>query len=234
VRLYTGTSGFAYKEWKGNFYPRDISPKSMLSYYGERFDTVEINNTFYRMPSADLLKGWSEQVPDDFVFALKAPRTITHIRRLKNVDEVTEHFIAATAELQQKQGPILFQFPGNFAYDRGRFVDFLRLLQGVRAVFEFRHESWANQETFGLLSERDFAFCISDGEPSQSPAMAITATWGYLRMRQPRYSDSDLAAWRSRIRESGWESAYVFFKHEAEGAGPQMSRGFKEAFTRGL
>lgn len=223
-----GTSGFAYKEWKGKFYPQDISPKEMLHYYSHRLNAVEINSTFYRMPNRELLKRWSQEVPDNFIFALKAPRMITHFKRLKNAEEETEHFLAVTAELGTKLGPILFQLPPTLPFDFSRAERFLGILPPIPAVFEAGHSSWLNPEFLDLLHRKNFALCTSDRERGRAPDIVRTATWGYLRLRLGDYSESELTAWRRTIFHSEWETAYVFFKHEAEGTGPKMAMNFSQ------
>ncbi|OPY60639.1 MAG: hypothetical protein A4E57_04399 [Syntrophorhabdaceae bacterium PtaU1.Bin034] len=228
VRLYVGTSGFAYKEWKGKFYPEKISPREMLHFYSARFNAVEINSTFYRMPNRVLLEGWAAQVPEDFVFALKAPRTITHDKRLTDVERETEQFLTITSVLGRKLGPVLFQFPATFRYEFSRLEEFVGLLSGRRAAFEFRHGAWLNRETFDLLRSRGCVFCITDREQGTTPDMIWKAGWGYLRLRQTYYCDLDLSAWRSKIASQEWESAYVFFKHEPEALGPKMSASFRQ------
>jgi uncharacterized protein YecE (DUF72 family) len=233
MRLYAGTSGFAYKEWIGKFYPRGMLPKEMLHYYAERFNSVEINNTFYHMPNRELLKGWSSQVPDDFLFALKAPRVITHIKRLRNAEQETGRFLESAQELGTKLGAILFQLPPNFALDAPVLERFLGPLRGASVAFEFRHRSWFNPETLALLENGGFAFSTNDEGPGDASDLASTTVWGYLRLRRPEYSDSDLAEWRDKIVGSGWEKAFVFFKHESEGAGPRMAMGFLQAVDPG-
>jgi uncharacterized protein YecE (DUF72 family) len=219
VKLYVGTSGFSYKEWRGKFYPQDISPKEMLRYYSRTFNAVEINNTFYRMPNRDLLRRWSQEVPDNFIFALKAPRKITHFKRLKDVEEETGYLIATAAELGAKLGPILFQLPPTFPIDLRRMEKFLDILNGILAAFEFGHSSWLNPETLSLLSSKNFALCISDRELADTPDIVRTAKWGYLRLRRGDYSKSELAGWHNEIYRPEWETAYTFFKHESEGMG---------------
>src|SRR5512136_2120069 len=130
MKIYVGTSGYGYKEWKGIFYPEKISPKEMLRFYSERFGTVEINNTFYHMPTENVLTSWAEQVPDDFVFAFKAPQVITHIKRLRNVGEETGYLFRTLSVLDRKLGPVLFQFPKSFRADPTTLKDFLALIRG--------------------------------------------------------------------------------------------------------
>ncbi len=226
MKLYVGTSGYGYKEWKGKFYPEHISPKEMLSFYANHFDAVEINNTFYRMPNRELLETWAGQVPDSFVFALKAPQVITHIRRLKQAEQETDHLIRICAVMGKKLGPILFQLPASFIKNIERLRVFLDPLLPATAAFEFRHESWFAPEVFDLLRERRCALCVSDREDTPAPGIVSSANWGYLRLRRPGYSDSDLASWHRSILAQGWDTAYVFFKHEDQAEGPALAARF--------
>ncbi len=226
MRLCVGTSGYGYKEWKGKFYPARIPPKEMISFYAKHFDAVEINNTFYRMPSHELLETWAGQVPPSFVFALKAPRVITHIRRLTHAEQETERLSGASAVMGEKLGAILFQLPESFMEDIERLRAFLDLLPPDTAAFEFRHASWFAPEVFDLLRERRCAFCVSDREPQAAPAVISTAAWGYLRLRRPGYSDAELASWHRSILAQGWETAFVFFKHEDQAEGPALAARF--------
>ena len=232
VKIHVGTSGYSYKEWKGKFYPDRISPKEMLSFYSRRFDTVEINNTFYRMPKQDLLLGWAQQVPEGFVFALKASQLITHIKRLRGVEADAAYLMETVAVLGQKLGPLLFQLPASFAKDLGRLKGLLDLLPRATAALEFRHPSWFADETFDLLRERQCAWCVSDAEPAPPPDVVRTAPWGYLRLRRPGYTDADLAQWQTQIAAQKWDEAYVFFKHEDEAAGPALAERFRALADR--
>jgi len=228
VKIHVGTSGYSYKEWKGRFYPDHISPKEMLSFYSRHFDTVEINNTFYRMPKQDLLLGWAEQVPHGFTFALKAPQVITHIKRLKGIEADAAYLMETVAALGEKLGPVLFQLPGNFAKDAGRLKALLDLIPRAVVAFEFRHPSWFTDGIFDLLRERGCALCVSDAEPPALPPEVInTAPWGYLRLRRQGYADTDLDQWRATIAAERWDEAYVFFKHEDEAAGPALADRFR-------
>lgn len=229
MRLYAGTSGYAYKAWKGGFYPTDLLDRQMLRYYGERFRTVEINNTFYRMPSASVLAGWAGEVPADFVFVLKAPQRITHQLRLKDADETVAHLLDVAATLQERLGPLLFQLPPYLGKDVPRLREFLALLPPSRRVaFEFRHRSWFEAEVFDLLRQHGAALCIADAEGGLEVPLVATADWGYLRLRRPDYGDAELAAWARHVREAGWRDAFVFFKHEDEGKAPGLAQRFLE------
>jgi uncharacterized protein YecE (DUF72 family) len=223
MRVLPGTSGFSYKAWKGSFYPDDLPDSEMLRYYSSRLPAVEINNTFYRMPRAAQLQSWAEQVPDGFVFALKATQQITHRKRLKEAREAVSFFLQVATTLGDRLGPVLFQLPPNLKKDLPRLTDFLAFLPpSCRAAFEFRHESWFDDEVFGALSSTGAALCWAEDEELATPNQS-TAGWGYLRLRRPDYSGADLAAWAERIRGEPWREAYVFFKHEEEGTGPRLA-----------
>jgi len=231
MRLHAGTSGFGYKEWKGSFYPEKLPAKEMLGYYAERLPAVEINNTFYRMPSAETLAGWASQVPETFRFSVKASRRITHMKRLKNCAEETEYLLTTCAALGDRLGVVLFQTPPNLKKDVDRLRLFLETLPaGTRATFEFRHDTWADDDVFALLRAGNFAYCVADAgedEPAAGgPRIVSTADWGYLRLRRPSYTDGDLRRWLDEIGSQEWGEAFVFFKHEDEAAGPRMSADF--------
>jgi len=230
MKIHVGTSGYAYKEWKGKFYPEKISPKEMLGFYSGRLNTVEINNTFYRMPKESVLMSWAEQVPGDFVFALKAPQVITHVKRLWNVSEETEYLFRTLSALDRKLGPVLFQFPKSFRANRPALEDFLGLLPGDSAcAFEFRSPSWLDDEILKLLREKGSSLCIADADENPTNEIIPTAPWGYLRLRRSDYTDADLTQWLERILAQKWEKAFVFFKHEEDDAtGPEMAMRFRE------
>jgi uncharacterized protein YecE (DUF72 family) len=229
MNIFIGTSGFGYKEWKGKFYPQKISPAEMLRFYAERFNTVEINNTFYRMPAEGVLSSWSEQVPRDFVFAIKAPRMITHLKRLRNSDEAIRYLFASLSVLDRKQGPVLFQFPKSFRADRPAFEGFLDLLPGsALCAFEFRSPSWLDAGILDLLSERGCSLCTADTDENPANQIIHTAPWGYLRLRRSDYTDADLSRWAEKILSEAWRKAFVFFKHEDEARGPQMAMRFQK------
>jgi uncharacterized protein YecE (DUF72 family) len=221
--IRVGTSGYNYAEWKGPFYPPALPAKAMLAYYAARFSTVEINATFYRMPTETTVAAWGAAVPADFVFALKAPQRITHLRRLRDVDEPVRRFCDAAAALGGKLGPLLFQLPPAFRKDAGRLADLLALLPpGRRAAFEFRHPSWFDDEVYALLRARDAALCIADTEAGTTPDVA-TASWGYLRLRDAGYTDAELDAWAAVAARPAWRDAFVYFKHEATATGPALA-----------
>ncbi|MEX2282642.1 MAG: DUF72 domain-containing protein [Gemmatimonadota bacterium] len=231
-QLFTGTSGFAYKEWKGSFYPEDLSDKKMLPFYASHFGTVEINNTFYRMPSDTVLADWSSQVPAHFRFILKASRQITHNKRLKEVAEPVEYFLKTSAALGEKRGPFLFQLPPNLKKDVERLKTFLALLPvDVRAALEFRHESWHDEDVFTALRDRNAALCIAhvdEEEGALQTPFVVTADWGYLRLRKVGYGPGELEDWAVRAKQPSWGDVFVFFKHEDEGTGPKLAKRFEQ------
>ena len=231
MNVLVGTSGYSYKEWKGRFYPADLKEAGMLRFYAERFSTVEINNTFYRMPSAELLARWEGEVPGSFRFVLKAPRRITHEKRLHDVADTVARLLEVSAGLGGKRGPYLFQLPPYFKKDAGRLRDFLQLLpRGERAAFEFRDASWDDEETAETLRAAGAALCLADtDEGPADPRLVATADWGYLRLRRADYDEAALRAWADRIRSQPWAEAFVFFKHEDEGRGPELAARLVEA-----
>ena len=229
MNLYVGTSGYSYKEWKGTFYPDKLPDKQMLRFYGERFRSVEINNTFYRMPKASVLEAWAAEVPAHFKFVLKASQRITHQQRLKDVDDSLGYLLEVAGALKERLGPLLCQLPPYLRKDAARLREFLALLpRDRRAAFEFRHQSWFDDEVFGLLREHQAALCIAEAENDLEIPFVSTADWGYLRLRRPDYGDAELKRWAERVRQPKWNDAFVFFKHEEEGKGPQMARRFLE------
>jgi uncharacterized protein YecE (DUF72 family) len=229
MKIFVGTSGYGYKEWKGKFYPAKISPKEMLHFYAERLSAVEINNTFYHMPTEPVLASWAEQVPDDFVLALKAPQVITHLKRLRNVEAETEYLFRTLPILDRKLGPVLFQFPKSFHVDRPRLEDFLTLIPGkISCAFEFRSPSWLDNEILDLLSAREYSLCTADADENPAARVISTAPWGYLRLRRSDYTEADLAQWLEKILAQKWDKAFVFFKHEGEARGPEMAIRFRE------
>jgi uncharacterized protein YecE (DUF72 family) len=231
MNLYVGTSGYSYKEWKGTFYPDDLPDKQMLRFYGERFRSVEINNTFYRMPKASVLEAWAGEVPADFKFVLKASQQITHKQRLNDAGDSVAYLLEVAGALKERLGPLLFQLPPFLKKDAPRLREFLALLPpSRRAAFEFRHQSWFDQEVLGLLRDHQAALCIAEAENDLEIPFESTADWGYLRLRRPDYGDAELKAWVERVRQQDWRDAFVFFKHEEEGKGPQMAKRFLEHY----
>jgi uncharacterized protein YecE (DUF72 family) len=223
--VLVGTSGFSYPAWRGPFYPEDLPAREMLAFYARTFATVEINNTFYRLPTAPLLEGWAGQTPASFRFALKAPQRITHQLRLRNAVEVTRQFCTVATQLGGKLGPLLFQLPPNLRCDPPRLADFLAgLPPGLEPAVEFRAPGWFTDETFALLEKHGAALCIADAEALTTPVVA-TAPFGYLRLRREDYGPGDLDAWATRIRDAArWTRVYVYFKHEDAARGTALAR----------
>ena len=228
MRLLAGTSGYSYKEWVGAFYPDKLPASAMLRYYAERFPTVEINNTFYRMPAEDLLKRWAGEVPDGFTFALKAPQRITHIKRLKEVGADVAEFIRRAGVLGEKLGVFLFQLPPFLKKDAGRLRDLLAALPaGVRAAVEFRHDSWFDDEVYGILRERGAALCVVDDDDGETP-FVVTSDDLYMRLRRTDYDEDALHRWIDRIAAQPLERVCVYFKHEDEAHAPRFAATFAE------
>ncbi len=223
MNAYVGTSGYPYPEWKGTFYPAKMPPGKMLGYYGQRFRTVEINNTFYRPPTVQLLDAWAAQVPPNFRFVLKAPQEITHVKRLANAGALASSLIESAGALGDRMGPVLFQLPPNFRKDVPRLSDFLASLPPCRVAFEFRHQSWFDEEVFDTLRDHQCAMCVADTEDELEVPFVSTADFGYLRLRRPDYDDTALKAWAARMQAEGWRECFVFFKHEGAGAGPRLA-----------
>jgi len=229
VKVWTGTSGYSYPEWKGNFYPEKMAAKDMLRFYATKFPTVEIKNTFYRMPKEDVVKGWAEQVPEHFAFVIKASQRITHMQRLKECGELLRYLFRVTAALGPRLGPLLFQLPPNFKKDVPRLLAFFDdMPERRRVAVEFRHASWFDDEVFETLRARGAALCVADtGEEPAAPLVATT-DWGYLRLRRENFGDDELRDWARRIREQPWSDAFVFLKHEEEGKGPKLAARLME------
>jgi uncharacterized protein YecE (DUF72 family) len=227
LKVWVGTSGYSYKEWLGNFYPEDLSPKDMLRSYSSRLAAVEINNTFYRLPKESVLASWAAQVPAEFRFVLKAAQKITHVKRLKDAQAEVEYLFRVAAALGQTFGAIFFQLPPNLRKDLARLETFLSLLPDERDVaFEFRHPSWFDEEVFALLRARNRALCFAETDETDITNLIPTASWGYVRLRRAQYSHGDLVKWKERISAQSWDHVFVFFKHEDEGIGPKLGQEF--------
>ncbi|HVH68215.1 MAG TPA: DUF72 domain-containing protein [Gemmatimonadales bacterium] len=230
MNVRVGTSGYNYPAWKGTFYPARLATSQMLEYYAQRLSTVEINYTFYRMPNAKIVTGWDAATPDGFTFVLKAPQRITHIARLRDIDDPLRFFLETARKLGAKLGPILFQLPPNFKKDLDRLNDLLTQFPAdLRCAWEFRHESWLVDEVYEALRVANAALCLADTE-EKHPRLVATADWGYLRLRDEGYEKKDLEQWTSTVRDlgKGWQDAYIFFKHEESGIGPRLAQEFVE------
>jgi len=224
--IHIGTSGYSYPEWRGSFYPADLPASRMLAYYAERFSTVEINNTFYRLPSEKLLAGWADQTPPGFLLTLKAPRRITHEARLRDCEELMAVFAARARTLGPKLGVLLFQLPPWFRKDLKVLESFLEQVPSdVRAAFEFRHASWLADEVYDRLRAKNLALCIADTAETTTP-LVPTADYGYLRLRDEGYREPDIRAWAETISKhaSDWKDVFVYFKHEEEGKGAEFAQ----------
>lgn len=233
--IHVGTSGYNYPEWKGRFYPEKIAAKAMLPFYASVFDTVEINYTFYRMPTPALVEGWAAQAPEAFTFTLKAPKRITHDRRLQDVADPLRAFCTAAAALGPRLGCVLVQLGPTFKCDLPRLQAFIdELPPALRVAFEFRHASWWIDEVYDALRARNLALCIADSPERHTP-LVVTADYGYLRLRDEGYSEDDLTRWAERVGEHAdrWRDTFVYFKHEDEGKGPEFASLFKARLAQG-
>ena len=217
ARLLAGASGYSFKEWKGVFYPEKIDPDGMLPFYSSRLPTVEINNTFYRMPRTTMLENWAAITPVHFRFSIKASRRITHIARLKveSAADSVDYLYRNLASLGDKRGPVLFQLPPNLKKDLPRLTAFLALLpEHHRAAFEFRNETWFADDVYDALRGAGASLCLSEREDNAPPPLVETAAFGYVRLRLESYSDDDLAQWARRLHATSWQTIYAYFMHE--------------------
>jgi uncharacterized protein YecE (DUF72 family) len=221
--LYLGTSGFAYQEWKGPFYPEGLKDADMLRFYSTRFPSVEINYTFRRYPTEEIVRSWGERTPEGFRFALKANQRITHTRRLRGADADVSDFLDRARHLGDRLGPILFQCPPTLQYNRELIESFLGYLPPTfRCAFEFRHPSWA--EARPILRDQGAAWCIAEMDDTQADAIPpIEGPFGFLRLRKEAYSDDDLRRWSERIGAALVKGLDVFayLKHEEGTAAPR-------------
>jgi uncharacterized protein YecE (DUF72 family) len=224
--IWIGTSGYNYPEWKGSFYPSDLTTAKMLPFYAARFPTVEINYTFYRMPTEKLVAAWAAQTPSPYRLTLKAPRRITHDNRLKNCGPVVASFCQVAASLGEKLGALLFQLPPNFKKDLSILDTFLAdLPPKVCAAFEFRHASWLDEDVFARLAARNLSLCVADSEKMSTP-VRVTADYAYFRLRDEGYTPADIRRWAETIARAAepLRDVFVYFKHEEEGKGPEFAR----------
>jgi uncharacterized protein YecE (DUF72 family) len=226
--MLAGTSGYSYKEWLGHFYPEKLPATEMLRYYAGHFGTVEINNTFYRMPAESMLARWAEEVPEHFAFTLKAPRRITHDKRLREAEGEVGAFLRRAAVLGNKLGVLLFQLPPYLRKDVPRLQVFLDLLPaGTRAAFEFRHASWQDDEVYEALRARAAMLCVTDTDEGDTP-FVVTSDFGYVRLRRTHYDDGDLQAWVERVAGRRLTRTYVYFMHEDEALGTRFAQRMNE------
>jgi uncharacterized protein YecE (DUF72 family) len=230
AKIWIGTSGFSYKEWKPTFYPADLPDKQMLSYYSTKLNSVEIDYTFYRMPTDKTIEGWRSSTPADFRFTIKANQQITHRQRLKVPSEALEYFTSVVPGLQSRLGLVLYQLPPFFKCDLQRLDLFLGALpRGVPSAFEFRHDSWFNDAVYDLLKKHHIALCIHDADDHTTPIIQ-TAGATYIRLRKSSYTDDDRKLWQQRFREWAATGAEVFayIKHEDNPDAPRIALEFKE------
>jgi len=234
MQVLAGTSGFSYPEWKGGFYPEELKSDQLLAYYAGRLPTVEVNNTFYKMPKVELLERWAAETPAGFSFVLKASQRITHMARLDpaKAGDAVDHLWRVAGTLGERLGPILFQTPPNLKPDLERLRGFLaRLPAGMRAAFEFRHPGWHDPAVIDALRDAGAAWCIAeDDDTAGLPPVEATAGWGYLRLRRGEYAPAELDAWAARVAALPWERAWVFFKHEGAGCPPLTALAFLDRF----
>ena len=236
AKVHIGTSGWHYKHWVGTFYPPKTAASKMLAYYYQHFDTVELNNSFYRLPLKNALENWRDSTPDGFCFAAKGSRFLTHMKKLKDPEQGLERFFDAIDVLGKKLGPILFQLPPNWEIDVERFAYFLKALPKYhRYAFEFRNATWDVQEIYSLLERHRAAYCIFHLAGFQSP-LAVTADLVYVRLHGPggkyqgSYSDRDLSGWAQRIGD--WQregrTVYVYFDNDQAGYAAHNALKLKE------
>lgn len=223
MRLLAGTSGFSYQEWLGEFYPAKLAANKMLRFYATRLPAVEINNTFYRMPNQAAVQGWRAQVPESFSFAIKAPRRISHLKRLRDSAEDVRVLLTALAELGASFGSLLVQLPPHAKCDEPALAAFLSHLPPTcKAAFEFRSPTWIVPPVLELLRSHNAALVQSESGDDFEP-LPWTASWAYLRLRKVGYTERELMTWLARLTDAGVGEAQVFFKHEDAATGPKLA-----------
>ena len=232
--FHLGTSGFAYDEWMhGVFYPDSVRPAGRLAYYASVFNSVEINYTFRRFPSAGLFEGWSRQTPETFRFTLKASAKITHVRRMRDPGPMVELFVERATALGPRMGPVLFRVPEELPYEESLVADFAdQLPDGLVAVMECRDAAWRPARE--LLEARGIAWCVTDMDGVGTHPQALSRPFGYLRLRRESYDDAELGAWAEQIAETldDGRDAYCYFRHEDAAAGPRMALRLRELLGR--
>lgn len=234
--LFIGTSGWNYRHWVGTWYPADLRQREQLEYYTRHFDTVEINNSFYRMPTKEKLAAWHDKTPGNFIFAIKGSRYITHMKKLKDVGESIDWLLDNLSVLGKKLGPILFQLHPGWKLNIDRFKEFLKLLpEDLRFAVEFRNDSWYHDEVYDLLKKDNRAFCIYELDGHMSP-LNVTADFVYVRLHGPgakyqgSYSKSVLTKWAARIKDWKDENkdVYVYFDNDQEGYAAMNAETLRE------
>ena len=236
MKLWTGTSGFQYPEWKGKFYPDKMPASKMLAHYATHFSSTEINYTFRQIPSEKTIVNWSSQTPEEFRFSFKAPQRVTHFAKLRGCKDVLQVFAQALQPAAEKRGPVLFQLPPTFTKDVEVLRAFLTdLPKNIRAAFEFRHSSWFDDDTFEVLRHANAALCIAENEELATPGI-VTADFGYLRLRREDYTSVPIRKWGAFVSQQTerWSDAFVYFKHEEQAVGPKFARQFLEAISGSL
>jgi uncharacterized protein YecE (DUF72 family) len=238
VRFRIGCSGWQYKHWKGNFYPADLSQRQWLEHYARHFDTVEVNNSFYRLPDEGVFRGWRARVPSDFVFAVKASRFLTHMKKLKDPGEPVARLFSRARELGRKLGPVLYQLPRQMPRNDHRLGAFLRVLpRGIRHTIEFRHPSWYHVEVLRMLRARNVALCLHDMTDSMAPR-EVTATFVYVRFHgatgryDGAYPGEVLEQWAGWLKNVG-RPAHVYFNNDIGGHAPRDALTLKRALGIG-
>jgi uncharacterized protein YecE (DUF72 family) len=223
--FFSGTSGFSYPEWKGSLYPKDLPADRMLQYYSGVYRTVEINNTFYRFPATALVEDWRQATPDGFRFAVKAHRLITHIKRLKDVGDAVRTQLERVAVLQDRRGPLLFQFPPSLRKDVPLLADFLLLIPSAPTAIEFRHASWHTDEVYATLTARGASMAIMESDEDE-PILEFVGPLVYLRLHRSTYSVEVLRAWAERIdtHVAAGKDVYAYFTHEEGAPAPEYAR----------
>ncbi len=218
--LYVGVSGFSYPGWKGNFYPKDLKSEDFLGYYSQKLNSVEINSSFYAPPSTTTVKSWSAKTRDDFRFAVKSPRQITHILKLGEGSAISANRLGETLSLLgPKQGPILFQLPPFMRQNLKLLESFLQDTSKLReSVFEFRHESWLSEPTYALLDKYHAGFCIAETE-DMKPVLRVIGDVAYFRLRRDAYDRKSIDEWSTRIRGlvKDAKEVYVYLRHDETG-----------------
>ena len=230
-KIFVGVSGFSYAGWKGKFYPKELKSEDFLSFYAGKLNSVEINSSFYAPPSAAMVKSWSGRTGEEFRFAIKSPRLITHTLKLgKGASEAADRLAKTLDLLGGKLGPVLFQLPPFFRQDLERLESFLTQTVSVKKkAFEFRHESWLNDSTYQVLDKHDAGFCIAETE-DMKPVLRVTGALPYFRLRKDVYTAKDLAEWTEKIREivKGSDEAFVYLRHDETGENALYAEGMKE------
>jgi uncharacterized protein YecE (DUF72 family) len=227
MNIYVGTSGYSYKEWKGSFYPEKIQAKDMLSYYASRFQAVELNNTFYRLPQQSMIESWKAQVPSNFRFSVKASQVITHFKQLKDVANETMLMLKRISAFEDRLGAVFFRLPPDMKQDIKSLEKFLKALPAhPRAAFQLEDPTWHDDDVLALLRSQNRALCLVDTEEMPASRIEKTADWGYMRLRRVKYSEAELKEWITQVRAQDWKETFVFFKHEDEGTGPKLAAQF--------